>query len=107
MLNLPLAQDVAAIRFVGTYKYTSGWIDRIVASPFPLETDGGLTRGDVTAAPVQARYSDVNWEKLQGGRVTLLLKLGDNLSITPGRYDSLNQTIAEEDDERHHRDEQN
>jgi iron complex outermembrane receptor protein len=84
MLNLPLAQDVAAIRFVGTYKYTSGWIDRIVASPFPLETNGGLTRGDVTAAPIQARYSDVNWEELQGGRVTLLLKLGDNLTITPG-----------------------
>jgi iron complex outermembrane recepter protein len=84
MLNLPLAQDVAAVRFVGTYKYTSGWIDRIVLNPFPVETNGGLTRGDVTAAPVQARYSDVNWEKLQGGRVALLLKLGDNLTITPG-----------------------
>ena len=33
MLNLPIAQDVAAIRFVGTYKYTSGWIDRIVLDP--------------------------------------------------------------------------
>jgi len=84
MLNLPLAQDVAAVRFVGTYKYTSGWIDRIVLNPFPVETNGGLTRGDVTAAPVQARYSDVNWEKLQGGRVALLLKLGDDLTITPG-----------------------
>ena len=47
MLNLPIAQDVAAIRFVGTYKYTSGWIDRIVLDPFPLETNGGTTRGDV------------------------------------------------------------
>jgi outer membrane receptor protein involved in Fe transport len=84
MLNLPLGQDVAAVRFVGTYKYTSGYIDRIVADPFPLPTNGGLTRGDVAAAPVQARYSDVNWEELQGGRVTLLLKLGDNLTITPG-----------------------
>jgi iron complex outermembrane recepter protein len=84
MLNLPIAQDVAAVRFVGTYKSNSGWIDRIVLNPFPLETNGGTTRGDVTAAPVQARYSDVNWEKLQGGRVTLLLQLGDRLSITPG-----------------------
>jgi iron complex outermembrane receptor protein len=84
MLNLPLGQDVAAVRFVGTYKYTSGYIDRIVADPFPLPTNGGLTRGDVSAAPVQARYSDVNWEKLQGGRVTLLLKIGDNLTVTPG-----------------------
>jgi outer membrane receptor protein involved in Fe transport len=84
MLNLPIAQDVAAIRFVGTYKYTSGWIDRIVANPFPLETNGGLTRGNVAAAPVQARYDDVNWEALYGGRVSLLLKLGDRLTITPG-----------------------
>ena len=84
MLNLPLAKDVAAVRFVGTYKSNSGWIDRIVLNPFPLETNGGLTRGDVAAAPVQAKYSDVNWEKLQGGRVTLLLQLGDNLTITPG-----------------------
>src|ERR1700691_241744 len=84
MLNLPIAQDVAAIRFVGTYKYTSGWIDRIVLDPFPLETNGGLTRGNVLAAPVQARYSDVNWEELEGGRVSLLLKLGDNLTIQPG-----------------------
>jgi outer membrane receptor protein involved in Fe transport len=84
MVNLPITQDVAAIRFVGTYKYTSGWIDRLVLNPFPLETNGGATRGDVLAAPVQARYSDVNWEELWGGRVSLLLKLGDNLTIQPG-----------------------
>jgi iron complex outermembrane recepter protein len=84
MLNLPLAQDVAAVRFVGTYKYTSGWIDRVVLNPFPVETNGGLTRGDVLAAPVQARYSDVNWEELQGGRVSLLLQIGDRMSITSG-----------------------
>jgi iron complex outermembrane recepter protein len=84
MMNLPITQDVAAIRFVGTYKYTSGWIDRVVLNPFPLETNGGLTRGDVLTAPVQARYSDVNWEELWGGRVSLLLKLGDNLTIQPG-----------------------
>jgi iron complex outermembrane recepter protein len=84
MMNLPITQDVAAIRFVGTYKYTSGWIDRVVANPFPLETNGGLTRGNVLAAPVQARYSDVNWEELEGGRVSLLLKLGDDLTIQAG-----------------------
>ncbi|MGB6310485.1 MAG: TonB-dependent receptor [Steroidobacteraceae bacterium] len=84
MINLPITQDVAAIRFVGTYKYTSGWIDRIVLNPFPLETNGGLTRGNMLDAPVQARYSDVNWEELEGGRVSLLLKLGDNLTIQPG-----------------------
>jgi outer membrane receptor protein involved in Fe transport len=84
MMNLPITQDVAAIRLVGTYKYTSGWIDRVVANPFPLETNGGLTRGNVLAAPVQARYSDVNWEELEGGRVSLLLKLGDDLTVQAG-----------------------
>jgi iron complex outermembrane recepter protein len=84
MINLPITQDVAAVRFVGTYKYTSGWIDRIVLNPFPLETNGGLTRGNVLGAPVQASYSDVNWEALEGGRVSLLLKLGDNLTIQSG-----------------------
>jgi len=84
MVNLPLAQDVAAVRFVGTYKYTSGWIDRIVLNPFPLETNNGQTRGDVLTAPVEAKYSDVNWEELEGGRVSLLLQLGDRLTIQPG-----------------------
>jgi iron complex outermembrane recepter protein len=84
MMNLPITQDVAAIRFVGTYKYTSGWIDRVVLNPFPIETNGGLTRGNVLAAPVQANYSDVNWEELEGGRVSLLVKLGDNLTIQAG-----------------------
>ncbi|HEY3784973.1 MAG TPA: TonB-dependent receptor [Steroidobacteraceae bacterium] len=84
MLNLPIAEDVAAIRFVGTYKNTSGWIDRIVLNPFPLETNGGLTRGDVLAAPVQKRYSDVNSEQLWGGRIGVLLKLGENLTVQAG-----------------------
>ena len=84
MINLPIATDVAAVRFVGTYKYTSGWIDRIVLNPFPLETNGGATRGNVLGAPVQASFSNVNWEELKGGRASLLLKLGDNLTVQAG-----------------------
>jgi iron complex outermembrane recepter protein len=84
MINLPIVQDVAAIRFVGTYKYTSGWIDRVVLNPFPLETNGGATRGNVLGAPVQESFSNVNWEELKGGRASLLLKLGDNLTVQPG-----------------------
>jgi outer membrane receptor protein involved in Fe transport len=84
MLNLPLAQDVASLRIVATDKYVSGWIDRVVLNPFPMNTNGGLTRGDVAAAPVQARISDVNSEHLDGARATLLLQIGDRLTITPG-----------------------
>ena len=50
MVNLPLA-DKLALRIVGTDSYTGGWIDRIVLNPFPLETNGGFTRGNVLAAP--------------------------------------------------------
>jgi iron complex outermembrane receptor protein len=92
MVNLPLVQDVAALRIVGTDKYNSGWIDRVVLNPFPLETNGGLSRGNVLAAPVAQRFSDVNWERLAGGRISLLVKLGDNLTITPGvMYQKLTQ----------------
>jgi iron complex outermembrane recepter protein len=84
MLNLPLAQDVAAVRFVASYKDNAGWIDRIVLNPFPLSNNNGPPRGNVLAAPVQAKYSDVNWEKLEGGRVSFLLQLGDRLTIEPG-----------------------
>src|SRR5712675_20774 len=55
MLNLPLWQDVAALRLVVTDKHIQGWIDRDVVSPFPLESSGGFAdarRGDVAAAPV-------------------------------------------------------
>ena len=55
MFNLPIINDRLALRIVGSEAYTSGWIDRIVADPFPLPTNGGATRGNVEAAPVVAR----------------------------------------------------
>ncbi len=53
MVNLPLIDDTLAIRVVGTEDYTSGWIDRIVADPFPLVggNPAGTVRGDVEDAP--------------------------------------------------------
>src|SRR5580692_4094063 len=36
MVNLPLIDHTLALRVVGTEDYTSGWIDRIVANPFPV-----------------------------------------------------------------------
>ena len=83
MLNFPLLHDVAALRVVGTYKHDNGWIDRVVLNPFPLETNGGLTRGNVLKAPVENIIKDVNWEQLVGERAKLLVKLGDRLTITP------------------------
>jgi iron complex outermembrane receptor protein len=49
MLNLPLIDHTLALRVVGTEDYTSGWIDRVVANPFPIAGGDpvGSARGDV------------------------------------------------------------
>ena len=86
MLNLPLINDQLALRIVGSEAFTSGWIDRIVANPFPLPTNGGATRGNVEAAPVQSRLTGTNEEQLYGVRVTMLWKPTDDLSITPSIF---------------------
>jgi iron complex outermembrane recepter protein len=86
MLNLPLINDKLALRIVGSEAHTSGWIDRIVLNPFPLPTNGGATRGDVLAAPVQSVRHGSNAEQLYGVRVTMLWKPTDELSITPSIF---------------------
>ena len=101
MLNLPLAQGIAALRIVGTDENISGWINREVLSPFPLETTvppttpGGqptYLRGNVTAAPVSENFTDSNWETLRGGRASLLVKPTDALSLDAGiLYQSIHQ----------------
>src|ERR1700679_882216 len=45
MFNLPLINDQLAIRIFRSQASTSGWVDRIVVTPFPLPTNGGATRG--------------------------------------------------------------
>src|SRR3984885_11318363 len=65
MLNIPLMQDVAALRLVGTDKYIDGWIDRKVLNPFPPEVNGSTARGDVRSAPVAEDFRHSNTEHLQ------------------------------------------
>jgi iron complex outermembrane recepter protein len=92
MVNLPLVQDIAALRIVGTNENLSGWIDRDVVNPFPLEVNNSTQRGNVAAAPVVARFSDANWETLRGGRASLLVKPTEALSIDAGiLYQSIHQ----------------
>jgi iron complex outermembrane recepter protein len=88
MVNLPLVDDVLALRIVGSEAYTSGWIDRIVLAPgaFPLPANGGFTRGNVLAAPVAADYRNVNDTQLFGGRASLLWQPTDDLAITPALF---------------------
>ena len=82
MLNLPISEEVAALRLVGTDKHIAGWIDRDVLRPFPTEVNNSTTRGDVANTPVAQRFEHSNWETLRAGRAALLLKLGDRFSIT-------------------------
>lgn len=93
MLNLPLLQDVAALRLVVTDKHIQGWIDRDVLEPFPLEVNNSTQRGDVAAAPVTKRVTESNTENLKGGRVALLVQPLDGLSITAGAlYQRISQS---------------
>jgi len=85
MVNLPFGGGTAAVRLVGSESHDSGWIDRVVIADqqFPLETDALSKRGDVAAAPVAKRYSDVNDAQRIAARVSLLWKPLEELSISP------------------------
>jgi outer membrane receptor protein involved in Fe transport len=84
MINLPLVQDIVALRVVATDKYVEGWIDREVLNPFPLEVHHSTARGNVAGAPVAQDFSNSNWESLQGARAALLIQPNDRFSITGG-----------------------
>jgi iron complex outermembrane receptor protein len=95
MVNLPLG-DTVALRLVGTDKYVSGFIDRIIAQPgaFPYPTNPSGTptapvtcfyycnRGDVAHMPVAKVVKGANSEHFAAARATLLAKPTDKLSIT-------------------------
>src|SRR5580692_2593404 len=88
MVNLPLIDDTLAIRLVGTEDYTSGWIDRIVADPFPVVggNPDGTVRGDVQDAPIQKQYPGSNAYQIYAARVSLLWKPTENLTVTPSYF---------------------
>jgi iron complex outermembrane recepter protein len=88
MVNLPLIDDILALRVSGTEDYTSGWIDRIVANPFPIAGGSpvGIARGDVQAAPIEKQYPGSNAYQTYAARVALLWKPMDNLTVTPSYF---------------------
>ena len=87
MLNTLLVPDQVVLRIVGTEAYTSGWIDRIVANPFPVVTDNGATRGDVQSAAVIANHKNSNSDQQYNLRTSLLWKVTPQLTIAPSIYD--------------------
>jgi iron complex outermembrane recepter protein len=86
MLNLPLVENQLALRLVGTDSRTSGWIDRIVLSDFPLPDPTGFIRGNVLGAQVEHDYKQSNAEHLAGVRAALLWQASDNFTLTPSIF---------------------
>ncbi|MBV8497318.1 MAG: TonB-dependent receptor, partial [Gammaproteobacteria bacterium] len=102
MLNVPIADHVAAFRLVATEKYDGGYIDRVVVSPFPSYINvtspasciGNVVpqlppcwlRGNVAAGPVVARHADVNYARTEAVRGLLLFQPSDALAITPSVF---------------------
>ena len=85
MVNVPLADNLA-LRVVGTEQYTSGWIDRVVVSPFPSVQNGGTVRGDVQNAPVVSQYPGSNAYLVYGVRTSLLWQPTSDLTVTPSIF---------------------
>jgi outer membrane receptor protein involved in Fe transport len=84
MLNFPIGDTLAA-RVVLSYLHRSGWIDNITVHPFPVTLGspptGVPTFGNLAAAPVTNVYHNANDETLYGGRLSLLYKPSEDLSI--------------------------
>jgi iron complex outermembrane recepter protein len=93
MINLPLVNDTLALRVVGTEDHTSGWIDRIVADPFPLAggNPDGTVRGDVQNAPLEKQYPGSNAYQIYAARTTLLWKPMENLSVTSSFFHEISK----------------
>ena len=90
MLNVPLVNDVFAMRIVATDKYRDGWITRFVEPDFPPPTNPGpacgpgwpgCIRGNVLAVTPTQSTPRINWERLKGGRVELSAQPISGLTI--------------------------
>ena len=77
MINLPIGETLA-VRAVASESWRSGWIDRIVVSPFPTDT---TTRGNVLAAPVQSIDKGANTLLIKDGRLSVLFKPSEDFSV--------------------------
>ncbi len=79
MVNLPISDTIAA-RVVLSDLYRSGWIDNITVQPFPVSLSSRI-QGDVLDAPVTNVIHDANDEKLWSGRLSVLYKPSEDLSV--------------------------
>jgi iron complex outermembrane recepter protein len=81
MYNLPLIDERAALRIVGTYKDFSGFIDREIGVWAP--NPGAQPPYPVSPATPSSIVRDVNTEKLYSLRTMLKIAVSDAFTITP------------------------
>ncbi len=81
-LNIPVVQDVAALRLVVTEKRLSGWIDPVSESTMPVGNPDG-SRGNVAGQVPDHVTRDANDTRLDGFRASMAIQPNDRLSITP------------------------
>jgi iron complex outermembrane receptor protein len=85
MLNIPFGSTLA-LRVVASDTYRSGWIDRVVVSPFPQDPPPPPNpppyRGNVLAGPITDVITNVNTENLYGARASLLFQPTADFSVT-------------------------
>jgi iron complex outermembrane recepter protein len=80
VINLPLIQDVLALRMVGYHRYDDGFIDN-VAPQGPLGLfDGNIQNIDALEGTA-GRRNNANWQELHGGKLALKYFATENLSI--------------------------
>jgi outer membrane receptor protein involved in Fe transport len=86
MVNVPVADNLAALRVVGTYKRMSGFIDRAVGVWAQNTNPPGFPAYPVSpAAPTQV-VRGVNTEERVGMRAALRVVPNENLSVTPALW---------------------
>ncbi|HEY2635468.1 MAG TPA: TonB-dependent receptor [Steroidobacteraceae bacterium] len=81
MYNMPLIDERAALRIVGTYKDFSGFIDREIGVWAP--NPGAQPPYPVSPATPSSVVRDVNTEKLYSLRTMLKIAVSDAFTITP------------------------
>ena len=84
MLNIPLIEDIAAVRIVGTYKNFSGFIDRDIGVWAPNNSvPAGFPAYPVSPAQPSSVIRDVNTDKLYSLRTTIKVAVNDAFTVTP------------------------
>ncbi|MBE9537531.1 MAG: TonB-dependent receptor plug domain-containing protein, partial [Proteobacteria bacterium] len=79
-INIPIVEDVFALRMSGYYGVNSGIYDRVYDSTY---IDGAIGAPLPNPAPDFGTNENVDDEKYWGGQVMALWQITDNLSFTP------------------------